>query len=193
MVENRKFRKGQFVPGLGLAAPTNQQMLLCSGIIESFNSFFTKKELSYFFMLPEAGVKGALHQRPDLVIKEAICPNVNKSVSRVVFELYHDIPSRTPKSQRLKQIDKVRTMVRLYSFLKFGFAVNYENLTTDLIDKRGHVETIKIGSAINQCVDYVRDQLDNMSPDHPRITYAVLPNASDMFVSSDVRKKKFWD
>ena len=143
-------------------------------------------------MLPEAGVKGTLHERSDLVIKEATCPNVNKSVSRVVFELYHDIPSRTPKAQRMKQIDKVRTMVRLYSFLQFGFAVNYENLTTDLVDKRGHVETIKIGSAINKCVDYIRAQL-NMSPDHPRITYAGLPNASDMFVSLGVRKKKFWD
>ena len=193
MEENRKLRKGQFAPGVGVPSPTNQQMLLCSGIIESFNSFFTKKELSCFFMLPEAGVKGTLHERSDLVIKEATCPNVNKSVSRVVFELYHDIPSRTPKAQRMKQIDKVRTMVRLYSFLKFGFAVNYENLTTDLIDKRGHVETIKIGSAINKCVDYVRDQLDNMSPDHPRIVYPDLPNASDMFVSLGVRKKKFWD
>ncbi len=174
MEENRKLRKGQFAPGLGVPSPTNQQMLLCSGIIESFNSFFTKKDLSCFFMLPEAGVKGTLHERSDLVIKEATCPNVNKSVSRVVFELYHDIPSRTPKAQRMKQIDKVRTMVRLYSFLQFGFAVNYENLTTDLIDKRGHVETIKIGSAINKCVDYVRDQLDNMSPDHPRIVYPDL-------------------
>ena len=156
MEENRKLRKGQFAPGVGVPSPTNQQMLLCSGIIESFNSFFTKKELSCFFMLPEAGVKGTLHERSDLVIKEATCPNVNKSVSRVVFELYHDIPSRTPKAQRMKQIDKVRTMVRLYSFLQFGFAVNYENLTTDLVDKRGHVETIKIGSAINKCVDYIR-------------------------------------
>ena len=192
MEENRKLRKGQFAPGGGVSSPTNQQMLLCSGIIESFNSFFTKKELSCFFMLPEAGVKGTLHERSDLVIKEATCPNVNKSVSRVVFELYHDIPSRTPKAQRMKQIDKVRTMVRLYSFLQFGFAVNYENLTTDLVDKRGHVDTIKIGSAINKCVDYIRAQL-NMSPDHPRITYAGLPNASDMFVSLGVRKKKFWD
>ena len=188
----QKTKKRSVCPGVGVPFPTNQQMLLCSGIIESFNSFFTKKELSCFFMLPEAGVKGTLHERSDLVIKEATCPNVNKSVSRVVFELYHDIPSRTPKAQRMKQIDKVRTMVRLYSFLQFGFAVNYENLTTDLVDKRGHVETIKIGSAINKCVDYIRAQL-NMSPDHPQITYAGLPNASDMFVSLGVRKKKFWD
>ena len=83
-------------------------------------------------------------------------------------------------------------MVRLYSFLQFGFAVNYENLTTDLIDKRGHVETIGLGDAVDICVDYVRDQLD-MSPDHSRITYAGLSNASDMFVSLGVRKKKFWD
>ena len=174
MTEVRKHRNGQFIPGLGMAAPTNMHMWLCAEITKAIESHFTRKELSYFFLLTEAGVKGTLHQRPDLVICEATCPNVNKSVSRVVFELYHDIPSRTPKAQRLKQIDKVRTMVRLYSFLKFGFAVNYENLTTDLIDKRGHVETIKIGSAINKCVDYVRDQLDNMSPDHPRIVYPDL-------------------
>ena len=182
MTENRKFRKGQFIPGLGMAAPEDQHMLLCSGIIEAFNSFFTKKELRYFFMLPEAGVKGTLHQRPDLVIKEATCPNVNKSVSRVVFELYHDIPSRTPKAQRMKQIDKVRTMVRLYSFLQFGFAVNYENMTTDLIDKRGHVETIGLGDAVDLCVEYVREQLDNMNSNHPRILYAGNENFSDIFV-----------
>ena len=193
MSEVRKHRKGQFIPGLGMAAPTNMHMWLCAEITKAIESHFTRKELSYFFLLTEAGVKGTLHQRPDLVICEATCPNVNKSVSRVVFELYHDIPSRTPKAQRMKQIDKVRTMVRLYSFLQFGFAVNYENMTTDLIDKRGHVETIGLGDAVDICVDYVRDQLDNMSPDHPRITYAGLPNASDMFVSSCVRKKKFWD
>ena len=187
MEENRKLRKGQFAPGGGVSSPTNQQMLLCSGIIESFNSFFTKKELSCFFMLPEAGVKGTLHERSDLVIKEATCPNVNKSVSRVVFELYHDIPSRTPKAQRMKQIDKVRTMVRLYSFLQFGFAVNYENMTTDLIDKRGYVETVKLGEAVNICVDYVRDQLDNMSSSHPRILYAGNENFSDVFAG--MRKK----
>ncbi len=122
-------------------------------------------------MLPEAGVKGTLHERSDLVIKEATSPNVNKSVSRVVFELYHDVPSRTSKAQRLKWIDNVRTMVRLYSFLQFGFAINYENRTTDFIDKQGNVETIMLGDAIDICVDYVRDQLDNMSPDHPQINY----------------------
>ncbi len=144
-------------------------------------------------MLPEAGVKGTLHERSDLVIKEATSPNVNKSVSRVVFELYHDIPSRTPKAQRLKWIDKVRTMVRLYSFLQFGFAINYENRTTDFIDKQGNVETIMLGDAIDICVDYVRDQLDNMSPDHPQITYAGMQNASDMFARSDERKNRFLD
>ncbi len=157
-----------------MAAPTHEHMFLCSAIEAEFNSFFTRKEKSYFFMLPEAGVKGTLHERPDLVIFEATCANVNKSVSRVVFELYHDIPSRTSKAQRLKQIDKVRTMVRLYSFLQFGFAINYENRTTDFIDKRGHVETISIRAAIEICVAYVREQLDNMNPDHPRINWVDL-------------------
>lgn len=193
MVEVKNKRNGQFIPGVGLPAPTDEQMWFCSAIMRKFNSYFSRKERGYFFMLPEAGVKGTLHERSDLVIKEATSPNVNKSVSRVVFELYHDIPSRTPKAQRLKWIDKVRTMVRLYSFLQFGFAINYENRTTDFIDKQGNVETIMLGDAIDICVDYVRDQLDNMSPDHPQITYAGMQNASDMFARSDERKNRFLD
>ncbi len=193
MAEDRKVRNGQFIPEAGVAAPPVEQMWFCSAVIRKFESFFTKKELRYFFMLPEAGVKGTLHERSDLVILEATDSNVNKSVSRVVFELYHDIPSRTPKAQRLKKIDKVRTMVRLYSFLQFGFAINYENRTTDFIDKQGHVETMKLGDAIDICVDYVREQLDNMSLDHPQITYAGFQNASDMFARSDERKNRFLD
>ena len=73
-------------------------------------------------------------------------------------------------------------MVRLYSFLQFGFAVNYENMTTDLIDKRGHVETIGLGDAVDLCVEYVREQLDNMNSNHPRILYADNENFSDIFV-----------